>query len=131
MPACRAKRVSCIKIEDVHSTKSANMVMVRALGPISSIPLELEADTGANITVMKADVLQEMDWVKLQPTDVHIRGYSGIAEPCLGKATINLKMGLRSHEEEVFSVTGRLRTFYHARPAKHLEIFRKGFQMSS
>ena len=86
MPACRAKKVSCIKIEDFHSTKFTNMVKVKSIGPVTSIPVEVEANTGANIAVMKADVLQELYWVELEPTDVHIRGYSVIVEPCFGKS---------------------------------------------
>ena len=44
MPACKAKRVSCIKIEDVHSTNSTNLVKIKPQGPDTSIQLEVEAD---------------------------------------------------------------------------------------
>ena len=65
---------------------------------------EIEADTGTTIIIVKADVLQEMDWVTMDATDVHIRGYSGILEPRLGKAIFDLKLGHRSHAEEIFLV---------------------------
>lgn len=64
-------------ITNIHSTKSTNMVEIIALGPDTSIPIEIEADTGASITVKKADVLQELSWVKLRTTNVYITGYSG------------------------------------------------------
>ena len=127
MPACKAKKVSCIKVEKVHSTTSTNMITVKALGPETSIPVEVEADTGANITVVKAEVLQELDWVKLSPTDVHIRGYSGIAEPCLGKATVNLKMKNRCHKEDIFFSHKTTSNFLSRDACKAFGIIPKGF----
>ena len=62
------------------------------------IKLEVEADTGANISVAKAEILQEMDWIELEPTNVHIKGYSGMAEPCVGKAKVSFPRGANSHE---------------------------------
>lgn len=63
MPAGKAKKVGSINIEEVNSTKSTNVVEVTAVGPDASIPIEIEADRGANITVVKADTLQNMEWV--------------------------------------------------------------------
>ena len=102
MLACRPKTVACIKVESINSAKSTNVVELNVLGPDTSVQIEVEADTGANITMAKAKILQELKWVKLEPTNVHIRGYSGVAKPCLGKAEINLQRGTRSHAEEVF-----------------------------
>lgn len=78
-----------------HSTKSNKSIKVKVQGPKASILAEVKTDKGANSTVMKAEILQELDWVELEPADVHIRGCSGIAEPCLEKATLNLEMGKR------------------------------------
>ena len=102
MPACLLKKINCIKIGSVNTTKSTNVVEIMATSPGKSVPIKLEADTGANITVMRAESLQEMDWVEISPTNMHIQGYSGIAEPCLGKANVTLQRGSRVHEEEIY-----------------------------
>ena len=106
------------------------MVKVKEQGPKTSIPVDVEADTGASITAMKAEILQELDWVELEPTDVHIRGYSVIAEPCLGKATIDLRIGKRYQSEDVFSATKQPPTSYREMPVKHLESSLEVSQMS-
>ena len=62
----------------------------------------VEADTGANITVFKAESLQEMAWVELEQTEMQIQGYSGIAENCVGKAKVTLQLGSRAHDEEIY-----------------------------
>ena len=62
----------------------------------------VEADTGANITVFKAESLQEMAWVELEQTEMQIQGYSGIPENCVGKAMITLQLGSRTHDEEIY-----------------------------
>lgn len=56
IPAWRAKGVDCIKVKDIHSPKSTNIVRVKACGPKTSIPVGIKADTGANITVMNYQV---------------------------------------------------------------------------
>ena len=58
MPACKFKKINCIKIEAINSTKSTNIVEISALGPETSVNIEAEADTGANITLAKAELLQ-------------------------------------------------------------------------
>ena len=68
-----------------------------------------------------------MDWVKLSPTDVHIRGYSGIAEPCLGKATVNLKMKNRCHKEDIFFSHKATSNFLSRDACKAFGIIPKGF----
>ena len=55
------------------------------------MPIQLEADTGANITVMTAKYLDELDWVEIEDTNMHIQEYNGKAEPCFGKTSINFK----------------------------------------
>ena len=95
IPACRVKRVSCINVESVNSAKSINVVEIIADGLDKDVPIQLEADTGANITVMKAEPLEELDWVEIEDTNMHIQGYNGIAEPCLVKVSINFKRGNR------------------------------------
>ena len=49
----------------------------------------VEADTGANITVFKAESLKEMAWVELEQTEMQSQGYSGIVENCV---SINLSI---------------------------------------
>lgn len=49
------------------------MVKLKAQGQGTPIIVEVDAETGTNITDMKADILLEMDWVKLELTSVHIR----------------------------------------------------------
>ena len=62
----------------------------------------MEADTGTNITVFKAESLQEMEWVELEQTEMQIQGYSGIAENCVGKAKVTLQLGSRAQDEEIY-----------------------------
>lgn len=47
-------------------------------------------------------MLHDLKGVDLEPTDVHIKGYNGIAEPCVGKAKVDLQMGRYLHDEEIF-----------------------------
>ena len=44
------------------------------VGSEKYVPLQFEADTGANITVMMTGELQYMDWIDEKPTDMHIQG---------------------------------------------------------
>ena len=88
--ACKAKKVSCVKMGSVNCARSTNIVEISAIGPEKCHPIKVEADTGANITVFKAESLQEMAWVELEQTEMQIQGYSGIAETCVGKAMIKL-----------------------------------------
>ena len=127
MPACRYKKVASIKIEAINSATTTNAVELNALGPDTEVSIEVEADTGANITVAKEELLQELDWVELEPTNVYIKGYSGIAEPCLGKATINLQRGARYHEEDVFFSNKSTVNFLSSDACKAFGIIPKGF----
>ena len=56
---------------------------------ISDEKVDVEADTEANITVVKSVVLEELDWITLELTEVRIRGCSEIYEPGLRKSTVN------------------------------------------
>ena len=118
--------------EPFNTTKSTNIVQLTALVPNNSIELEVEADTGANITVAKAEILEEMDWIEMEPTNVHIKGYSGIAEPCVCKAKVNLKRRNKSHKEKVFFGNSSTSNFFYLEmPAKHLESSQKDLHASS
>ena len=88
--ACRAKKVSCVKMGSVNCARSTNIVEISAIGPEKCHPIKVEADTGANITVFKAESLQEMAWVELEQTEMQIQGYSGIAENCVGLSLIHI-----------------------------------------
>ena len=61
MQAFRSKKVACIKAEAVHCAKSTNSVEVIVVGSDAEVPIQMEADTGANITIAKAEILQELD----------------------------------------------------------------------
>ena len=63
----------------------------------------------------------------LSPTDVHIRGYSGIAEPCLGRASINLKIGRRYHKDDIFFNNKETSNFLSRDACKAFGIIPKGF----
>ena len=102
MHACQSKRVHCIQIESVHSAKSTNLVNLKVMGSNSSVEVEAEADTGANISVFKGDELQDLNWMNLEHTNVHIKGYDGTAKSCLGKAVMKLQLGNKIHQEEIF-----------------------------
>ena len=62
------------------------------------MPIELEA----NITVLKAKSLEKLDWVEIEYTNMHIQGYDGKADSCLGKASINFKRGNRCNTKIVY-----------------------------
>lgn len=84
--ACNySRKINCIKIESINSAISANVVEVEIQGPEKAVKVEMEADTGANINVFEGDAMQYLDWVDLQPTKVRIKGYDGVAKPCLGE----------------------------------------------
>ena len=74
----------------INCARSTNIIEIRAIRPGKCHPIKVEADTGANITVFKAESLQEMAWVELKHTEMQIEGYSGIAENCVGKARLTL-----------------------------------------
>ena len=87
--------------------KSTNKVEIMAMGrskngPRLMVPISVEADTGANITLLKAEMLQDLDWVQMRATDMHVQGYNGVVEPCLGKAFLRFQRGKRSNIEEVY-----------------------------
>ena len=61
-----------MKIETVNMTKSRSIVEIMAMGrskngPRSMVPMSVEADNGANITLLKAEMLQDLDWVQIRP----------------------------------------------------------------
>ena len=126
-PACQSKRVNCIKIESVHSATSTNLVNLKVNGPKSDMDVEAEADTGANITVFKGDMLQDMDWVNLANTNVHIKGYDGTAKSCLGKSVIDLKLGNKIRKEEIFFSNSTTSNFLSRDACMALGIIPKGF----
>ena len=55
MPGCTPKKINCIKIGAVNSTMSTNVVDIMATSYETSVPIKLEAGTGVNITVMRAE----------------------------------------------------------------------------
>ena len=95
--------------------------------PDAEVPMTMEADTGANITVVKAENLENLDWIKIEPTNVHIMGYSGTAEPCLGHIKINLRRGGRSHVEDVFFSNTSTANFLSRDACKAFGTIPKGF----
>ena len=127
MEACRSKKVSCIKVEADNCAQSTNNVEVAVVGPDAEVPMTMEADTGANITVVRAENLENLDWIEIEPTNVHIKGYSGTAEPCLGHAKINLRRGGRSHLEDVFFSNTSTANFLSKDACKALAIIPKRF----
>ena len=98
-----------------------------AMGPEKSWPIKLEADTGANVTVMTAGILEDMDWVDMEETNMKIKGYSGIAEECVGKARISLRRGTRTHKEEVFFSNATTSNFLSRDACMAFGIIPKGF----
>ena len=84
------EKVNCIKVKSIHSARSKNRVKIREAGTNKSIPLKLKADTGANVTVVKAEVLQFMHWIQITSTNTLIKAYNGIVEPSIGKARVHL-----------------------------------------
>ena len=85
MPACRLIGSNYIKIEAVNMAKSTDVVKIMAMGRSKNVPINLEAETGGNVTFLIAGVMQDLDWVQMEATDMHIQGCSGVTEPCLRK----------------------------------------------
>ena len=75
-------------MEHFDAVKSTNLVVLDVIGPRKPVQIEIEADTGANITVLKLDTIQDLTWVEMQPTNVHIKGYDGLAKACFGKGMV-------------------------------------------
>ena len=100
--ACKSRRVSCIKVESLNSLTPSNEVNFNILGPDGAVEVKAEADTGATITVFKAEMYGEFTWMDLEQSNVHIRGYDGNSKPCCGKARAVFQRNTRRHEEEVF-----------------------------
>ena len=55
---CKAKKVGSIKAEGVQISTSTSKLTVNVKGAGVLVPIEVEADTGANISVAKADILR-------------------------------------------------------------------------
>ena len=127
MPACRSDKDNCATIADIYSSKSSEMLRIQAVGPKNSVSMDVVADTGANITVIKAENLQDLDWIVLEPTNMHVRGYSGVAEPCVGKAKIKIKVGSHAHLEEVYFSLKATSNFLSKDACKAFGIIPKGF----
>lgn len=127
MPACKYKKVHCIKIEFVNCAKYSNTVDMIAKGPKQGVQIKLEADTGANITVLKAIIMEDLDLVNMEPTNLHIQGYCETPEPCLGKAFINLQRSNRWRKKSPFLASKLLPTFYPEMHAWNLELYQKDF----
>ena len=64
-------------MKSVNSVKSTNVIEIIANGPYKDVPIQLEADTGVNITVLKAIYLEDLDRVEIEDTDMHIQGTMG------------------------------------------------------
>ena len=71
--------------------------------------------------------MQALPWSELEPTDVHIRGYSGIAETCCGKSRVKMQMGSKFHDEDVFFSNQATSNFLSREACKAFGIIPKGF----
>ena len=128
MVACKArKRVNCIKIESLNSAESTNVINIDAQGPERSVKIEMEADTGANITVLKGAMIENLNWVQLEPTNVHIKGYDGIAKACLGKFKLNFQHGNKTFKEMAYFSNSTTSNFLSRDACIALGIVPKGF----
>ena len=54
----------------VNCARSTTIVERSAIGPEKRHPIKVEADTGASITVFKAESQQEMAWLELEQTEM-------------------------------------------------------------
>ena len=72
------------------------------MGHKSRYPIKVETDTGTDMPVIKTESLQEMAWVEFESTNMQNQAYSGIAEKCVGKATVTHKLGSRIHDAEIY-----------------------------
>ena len=114
--------------------KSTNKVEIMAIGRLKNGqrlmgPISVEADTGANIILLKAEMLQDLDVVQMRATDMHVQGYYGVMEPCLGKAFLRFQRDKRSNIEEVHFCNKVKSNFYQGMRAWRYKLFRRVFLM--
>lgn len=111
----------------MNSAKSTNLVNVKIMGAKNSVDMEAEADTGANISVFIGEELQNIDWMDLEDTNVHIKGFDGTATSFLGKAVMKLQLGNKIHQEEIFFSSTTTSNFLSRDACMALGIIPKGF----
>ena len=59
----KPKKAGSIKAIGVQTSTSTSKLTIDVKGPGMLVPIEVEADTGANICVAKADILQKLTWI--------------------------------------------------------------------
>ncbi|XP_040070861.1 uncharacterized protein LOC115320361 [Ixodes scapularis] len=98
------KRVKTLEVEGrlavVHGVSSPSLTPVTVEMVINGSAVEMELDTGAAVTVMSAKQFhQSFPSVKLTPTVVRLRTYTGALVRLQGVATVNVQHALRKNKE--------------------------------
>ena len=118
MPACRVKKVNCIKIKNINSIRDTNVVTLKALGPDCDLDVVVEADTGAKVTLFSSKVIEDMPWINLESTDMHVKGFDSSIRRCKAVAQIELRLGKKIHKETVYFID-HTEAFFREVLAKH------------
>ena len=89
----------------------------------------MEADTGANISVMKGQTIAKLSHLVLESTNVRIKAYNGTTSPCLGKSTLELQMGENKIKETVYFSNYTMANFLSRAACRGLGIIPKRFPL--
>ena len=127
MPACRLKKVNCIKIENLNSIRDTNAVTLKALGPDCDLDFVVEADTGASVTLFSSKLIEDMPWINLESTDMHVKGFNSSIRRCKTMAKIELRLGKKTHEETIYFSDHTDSNFLSRGACKALYIIHAGF----
>ena len=66
------------------------------VGPEKSVEIEVQADTGSDVTVFNSKVMEHLDWMQLENTNVQLKAFDGRARRCLGAAVLQLQRGKKT-----------------------------------
>ena len=58
--------------------------------------MKMEADTEANIRALKGEMIEDLNLVKLDRTNVHSKRYIVISKTCLGRVGLNHQNGIKN-----------------------------------
>lgn len=103
------------KVDVVEESSDAFLGTINGLGETShnpwvatvwlnDTPIQFQIDTGAKVTVIPSQVLEQLSGANLQPPQRTLRGASQSALPVSGQFTGKLTMGTHTTHQEVFVV---------------------------
>ena len=107
MRACKSR-----KVESLNSLTKSNKVRFNIVGPSRKTEVNAEADTGASITVFKADMMEHLSWLELEDTSMVVQAYDGGSNTLLEKERAQFQRGHLTHEEHIYFSQDTKYNFY-------------------